>query len=275
MMNKIMNRLHNARGFSLLEVLIALTLTGVITAAILQAYITQHKNYMVQDDITAVQQSARAAIDEIGRHVRMAGNELPSGVDALVPVNSNPDSLMIRYRVDNCEATIDTTMASANADIVCDGPITCFHADEMAYIFHPDSGGGEWFWITAVDTINKRISHTSAPLSKAYDDGAVVITMEQILFYVDTLSNPDHPLLMMQLPGQTAQIYADNVDDLQFRYRLQNGSIVDDPLLIEDVREVLISVTGRSENPDSDADQDDPYRRRTYASAVHLRNIGL
>ncbi len=272
---KKLSILNNSRGFSLLEVLIALTLTGVITAAILQAYVTQHRNYMVQDDVTAVQQSARAAIDEIGRHVRMAGNGLPAGVDGLIPVNSNPDSLWIRYRVDDCEATLDTTMASVTADIICVGSVACFEADQIAYIFHPDSGGGEWFWVTAVDSANGRISHSSAPLSQAYVEGAVVMTMEQVLFYVDQTTTPDNPLLMIQLPGQAAQIYADNVSDLQFRYRIQSGAVVDNPLLIEDVREVLISVTGRSETPDAEADEDEQYRQRTYASAIHLRNIGL
>ncbi|MBD3402319.1 prepilin-type N-terminal cleavage/methylation domain-containing protein [candidate division GN15 bacterium] len=274
-MNTIFAKLHSDRGFSLLEVLIALTLTGVITAAIMQAYVTQHKNYMVQDDITAVQQSARAAIDEVGRHVRMAGNNLPAGVPALTPVNSNPDSLLITYRVDDCEAELDTSMASVNDDIRCADPVDCFEAGEMAYIFHPDSGGGEWFWITDVDSANNRLSHALAPLSQAYADGAVVMTMEQILFYVDTLTDPDHPRMMIQLPQQVPQIYADNVSDLQFRYRLENGSVVDSPALIEDVREVLISVTGRSENPDPDDEDDDPYRRRTYSSSVNLRNIGL
>lgn len=274
-MKKLIRTLRNSRGFSLLEVLIALTLTGVITAAILQAYITQHQNYMVQDDITAVQQSARAAIDEIGRHVRMAGNGLPAGLDALVPANSNPDSLYIRYRVDDCEATVDTTMASVTADIICGGGVSCFQADQIAYIYHPDSGGGEWFWITSVDSINNRIGHSSAPLSQAYVEGAIVITLEEVLFYVDSVSNMDHPRLMLQLPGGSPQIYADNVDDLQFQYRLANGVVVDDPVLIEDVSEVLISVTGRSDTPDPDGDEDDPYRRRTYASSVHLRNIGL
>lgn len=274
-MRKIPNIFSDSRGFSLLEVLIALTLTGVITAAILHAYITQHRNYMVQDDITAVQQSARAAIDEIGRHVRMAGNGLPAGVSGMVPVNSNPDSLLIRYRVDDCEVSIDTTMSSVTADIICDGPVDCFRSGQMAYIFHPDSGGGEWFWVSSVDSVNNRIGHAASPLSQAYVKGAVVMTMEQILFYVDATTSPNNPRLMVQLPGQAAQVYADNVDDLQFRYRIQNGSIVDQPLLIQDVREVLISVRGRSESVDAELDPDDPYRRRTYASAVNLRNIGL
>ena len=48
MRTKLIPMLKNARGFSLLEVLIALTITGVITAAVMRTYVTQHRNYMVQ-----------------------------------------------------------------------------------------------------------------------------------------------------------------------------------------------------------------------------------
>ena len=44
--------------------------------------------------------------------------------------------------------------------------------------------------------------------------------------------------------------------------------------LVDDIREVMISVSGRSRNPDTEKREEDQYRLRTYASSVNVRNLG-
>jgi len=84
---------------------------------------------------------------------------------------------------------------------------------------------------------------------------------------------------MVQLMGQGPQIYADNIIDLQFQYRMKNNVLLDSLVLADDLREVLISVTGRSLNQDIDFDNfgvtDDSYRYRTFGTSVFLRNVGI
>ena len=273
-MSKIRSRFSGMRGFSLLEVLIALTLTGIVTSAILRAYVVQHKSYMAQDDATAVQQNARAALDEVARHVRMAGNNLPLGLLPLQVSNSNPDTITIVYRVNDCDTYLADTMGTPSAVLNCATAVDCFSDGQWAYIFEPDSGGGEWFQISSVDVGAQQLEHSGMALSKAYHADAIVLTMEQIRFFVDQTSDVDHPMMMMQLPGQAAQIFADNISDFQLRYRMKNGVISDLPPLIEDVREVEITITGRSESPDPES-ANERYRLRTYSSAVNLRNAGI
>jgi type IV pilus assembly protein PilW len=84
-------------GATLIELLIALVLTGIITAAVMQTYVTQHENYLVQDDVTVMQQSSRACIDEMTRQIRMAGHHLPLGLDPIVAANTDPDTITITY----------------------------------------------------------------------------------------------------------------------------------------------------------------------------------
>ena len=273
-MNVLKLRHKSIGGFSLLEVLIALTLTAIVTSAILRAYLVQHTQYIAQDDATAVQQNARAALDEIARHVRMAGNNLPLGLQSLQVANSNPDTITIVYRVDDCDTYLADTMTSSSSVLECATAVDCFSDGQWAYIFEPDSGGGEWFQISAVDVGAKQLEHNGGPLSKAYHADAIVLTMEQIRFFVDNTTDAAHPQLMMQLPGQAAQPFADNISGFQLRYRMKNGMMVDLPPLIEDVREVEITVTGRSENPDPNS-TNDRYRFRTYSSSINLRNAGL
>ena len=265
-------RLKNSAGVSILEVLIALIITGIITTAIFRLYVTQHKNYLIQDDITEIQQSARAAIDELSRHIRVAGNNLPNGIAPLEASNTNPDTITLTYRVDNCQAVLDSTMAYPGAELACGSSVSCFNTGDWVYIFHPDSGGGEWFTITGLVTGSNIIQH-STPLSQAYVKDAIVISLQQVKFYVDETTDPSHPNLMLKLPGQTPQVYAENISDIEFRYRLKNGTVVDLPILVDDVREVIMTITARSRTPDAE-DSGDPYRTRTYTSSVNIRNLG-
>ena len=277
-MIKILTKIGQQRGVSLLEVLIALAVTGIITLAVFKAYITQHKNYMTQDDITEIQQNARVVIDELSRHIRMAGNKLPHGLQAITPSNTNPDTITLTYRTNNCDSYLSEAMPLPSSELKCGADISCFHDDQWAYIFEPDSGGGEWFLITHVQAAALHIQHNTMSLSKCYGEDAIILSMNQIKFFVDNTTDPDHPTMMMQLPGQAPQIFADNIIDLQFQYKLDNGTVVDEPVLIDDIREVLISVTGRSRHQDYEAPtvEDDPnsgFRLRTYSSSVNLRNI--
>jgi prepilin-type N-terminal cleavage/methylation domain-containing protein len=265
--------LKSQAGFSLLEVLVAAALTAIISVAVLELYRTQHQNYLTQEEISDVQQAGRASIDELARHIRMAGNGLPQGLPPLVAADANPDSITVTYRVDDNEASLNSGMGTIYDDLECADDISSFTANRWAYIFHPDSGGGEWFYITGLDVASKRIEHASAPLSHAYAAEAIILTPEQVTYYLAPYQdNQDGgaTYLAMQVPGRPEQIYADDVSDLQFRYRLKNGLVVDKPVLMDDVREVLISLTALSSS-DGDATE---RQHRTFTTSVNLRNLG-
>ena len=45
------------------------------------------------------------------------------------------------------------------------------------------------------------------------------------------------PCLMILAPGMpVAQIYAENITDIQFQYRMKNGNIVDVPVVSDNIR---------------------------------------
>ncbi len=272
-MKKFKTLFRSIKGVSLIEALIAMLMTGIITAAIFKVYISQHKNWVIQDEITNMQQNARAAIDELTRQVRMAGYELPLGLPSIEAYNTDPDTIVINYTTGGCYAPIEHTMPQPSSELRCDGhDVSCFYDGQFAYIFHPDSGGGEFFMVSEVQAGSSHIQHNDWPLSKCYDKDAIIVSLEQVKFFVDTTTDPDQPALMMQLPGQAPAVYAENIEDLQFQYKMKNGTIVDVPVIVDDIREVLLTLTARIEKPDPDF-PNDPYRRRTYSSRISLRNI--
>jgi prepilin-type N-terminal cleavage/methylation domain-containing protein len=267
-------KLRNNSGFSLIEVMVALAITGVITAAVFETFRTQHEHYMAQDDITTIQQNARASIDELTRQIRQAGFGVPSQFPCIVAANTNPDTITLIYQYKNCNTYLSASMPQPSAELKCGTDISCFVEGQDAFIYEPDSQVGEFFVVTNVQT-SLHIQHNETKFTRSYSANSVILSLVAAKFYVDHTTDPLHPRLMVKYNSDPAAIYADDVTDLQFRYRMKNGVTLDKPTIASDVREVLISVTSRSGRADPDAKDGAAYRLRTYASSASLRNLGL
>ena len=264
----------SCKGMTLIETLLALFLTGIITAAMFKVYINQHHAWMIQDSVIEMQQNARASIDELTRQIRMAGYALPNGLNALEASNTDPDTITIIYMASGCEAPIVHPMPQPSAEIRCDGnDVSCFSDGQMAYIYDPFTETGEFFTITQVQTGSSHIQHNLAPLSKSYPDGSNLMSIDRVKYYIDN-SDTLHPMLMVQAGNSIPQVYAEDIVDLQFFYTLKNNITLDDPgALIGDTRQVSIVVTSRT--PEKDVElEENPYRFETYQSKVYLRNLG-
>lgn len=61
------------RGFGLIELMIAMTLSLIIGIAITQIFLSQKNTFKAQDELGRMQENARFAFDAIGRDLRMAG----------------------------------------------------------------------------------------------------------------------------------------------------------------------------------------------------------
>lgn len=265
-------RLRNASGFSLIEMLIALGITAFVTAAVFEAYRTQHKNYLTQDDITTIQQNARASIDELSRQIRQAGFGVPSQFPCIFAANTNPDTITLVYQARDCNTFLTAAMPQPSAELKCDD-VSCFEDDQEAFIWEPDTNKGEFFTVTHVQTGSDHLQHNTTTFSRKYGANSIILSLVAAKFFVDKTSDPSHPKLMVKYGGKPATAYADDITDIQFRYRMKNNTVLDLPTAASDVREVLISVTGRSNMPDPDKTGDAAYRSRTFASSASLRNL--
>ena len=270
-------KLKSQRGTTFLEVMIALAIMGVVTTAIFKLYITQHKNYMTQDDITTIQQNVRASIDELSRHIRMAGYDLPLGLPSITAANTDPDTITITYLSNGCDTYLASAMPQPSAELKCATDVSCFYDGQWVFIYDPDSAVGEWFVISHVQKAALHLQHNTMTLSRKYQANALILAMTQITFFVDNTTDPNHPNLMIQIMGQTPQVFAEDITDLQFQYSMKNGAVVDVPTVIDNIREISIFVTGRSHNPDLELAEEleDQYRRRAFSTSVYLRNVGI
>ena len=61
------------QGFTLVELLVGMAVSLLAMGAIYSTFLSQHKSYLVQDQIAAMQQNLRASMFYMQREIRMAG----------------------------------------------------------------------------------------------------------------------------------------------------------------------------------------------------------
>lgn len=102
---------HEA-GFSLVELMIAITLGLIVLLAVGSIFIGSRQTYRVQEDNARLQEAGRYALEVLGRSIRQAGANaemnfnktatalqcnVPGVCDAISGTNSDPDRLTVQF----------------------------------------------------------------------------------------------------------------------------------------------------------------------------------
>ncbi len=264
-------------GFTLIEILIALVIGAVATAAALEIYIHQHKNWLIQDGVSDMQQNGRAAIDELASKARMAGYGIPEGIQAIISRSASgttdPDSITLVFlKQPPCTTSISEPMPQPSAELKCTGDVSCFEDGQWCYIWDPFAREGEFFVITQVQTSPAHLQHNTMDLSKKYPAGSLLYTFELLRYFVDDWSDPTHPTLMRQEYTSPPDIYADNISDLQIRYHMTDGSVVDTFTMARYVRRIDVDIVARTKAEDLLLED---YRYDTLRTSVQVRNLAF
>jgi type IV pilus assembly protein PilW len=85
-------------GFTLLETLIAISITGIVIGAIYGVFFSANQTYFTQDSVADTQQRARISLDFMVRDIRMAGLN-PTG-NAVAGIEA-ATATKIRFTADN------------------------------------------------------------------------------------------------------------------------------------------------------------------------------
>ena len=72
------SRTNYSKGFTLVELMVALALTSIIMAGIMAAYVSQLKAHVTQQTIVEMQQNLRSAMQHMEKEIRMAGYDDPN-----------------------------------------------------------------------------------------------------------------------------------------------------------------------------------------------------
>jgi type IV pilus assembly protein PilW len=247
-----------SKGFTLVELMVTVAISGFIIAAIYSAYISQQRTYLAQEQVAEMQQNIRAAIDMMAREIRMAGYDPTQSAGAGITAAL---AGQISFTLDNNDD--DTIDNNGNGK-----------DDE------PDGDTGD-----PGEVVDFGFSTVAG--SDANRDGIP-----------DTVINgvPESLSLGRQTGGAGGyQPIAENIQAIEFRF-LDKDNVV--AALPADIRAVQISILARAEREDRDFTNtmtytpasgvpwdlngaalgnapNDNFRRRLLITTVQCRNMGL
>ncbi|HYE74215.1 MAG TPA: prepilin-type N-terminal cleavage/methylation domain-containing protein, partial [Blastocatellia bacterium] len=100
MKRKKINRLSNQSGFSLIELMLAMSITIGLTGAIFYYLKQNQEAFVVQAALADTQQNFRAALDLLTRDIQSAGSNIPNFMGPIAGTNgasSAPDEILLIY----------------------------------------------------------------------------------------------------------------------------------------------------------------------------------
>lgn len=286
-------QLKGFRGLTLIELLVALAISAILTAALYRTFIGQHRTYTAQEQVVDMQQNARVAINRMMREIRMAGfgslwnvfppEHLPfvtlGGLfqDVMNPrdnvnnVGQNDDQLTIIGAFEQVSTLSQSTDGSDTIQLARG-------ADQFNLLTR------RYLCIGGLEThIVRWISGNTITLDSAllfnHAAGTPVFKVKAIRYRLRPDNrNPKMPVLTREdlTDGGGSQVVAESIENLQFRYVMEDGSESDSPADPSRIRMVKITVTARTSIADPEfKGGEGGFRRRTISSNILVRNMGV
>jgi prepilin-type N-terminal cleavage/methylation domain-containing protein len=106
------------------------------------------------------------------------------------------------------------------------------------------------------------------------DDQITIIIADKAITYKLQPDSRGPILVRDENTGAGGQLMAENVENLQIRYTLSDGTVTDSPATPETIRMIQVTVRARTKMTDPDLGGDG-YRRRELTTLIKLRNFGL
>lgn len=98
------------KGFTLVELLIVMAVGSIVMAAVMTSFLSQHKSYIVQDDVVEMQQNLRVVMEMISSDIRSAGYD-PTGTAGAGIVTATPGRLGFTRDLTGNGDTVDSEEA--------------------------------------------------------------------------------------------------------------------------------------------------------------------
>jgi prepilin-type N-terminal cleavage/methylation domain-containing protein len=292
----------SARGFSLIELLVAMTVTGLIGGVTLSITLSSRDVIETDQGRTKINQNLRGGADLLAIELRQAGERMPNDAPAVGITNGSsgaPDSLFLRRNLlDEVLPVCNNIMSGSNIDVAFVAkkggkvPNGCGVVPDLdgngwpdnldvwrnyrianggtvlAYIYNPTTGLGEFFTYDAEDNSTFHI-HKSNGTKWTYTyrvkEASRIYMLDQREFRIQD------GVLQCIVNGDTdnALNLVSFIEDFQARAVFRDGTILDEMDSSNDwtdLQSVEITLLGRATLRDRDID-------RTLVTRLFPRNV--
>lgn len=271
--------MKNKRGFTLLELLAAISVAAIALTMLASAVRSQGSSAIYQMGSADMQQNVRGALELFRREVRMAGYGMSSVLTTTLPVievpaagagnlyrvNLRGNFGFVKSRVNVATAAGASTVAlqkyqTAPTSICMPGnPAKRFTVGERISFESALLGVAEIRTISAFDSVNCTVTVTPA-LTVSYDSGSPVNEIQEISYRLDSGN----------VLWREDVVMADQIDSMAMQYVLNDGTQVANPSA-EMAKLRSASITLRSEKPERDG----LTPQAELETEVRIRNLAL
>ena len=133
----------NEIGFTLVELMAAMLITGVVMAGIYSVYYTQQKNATVQEQTAEMRQNLRAGLGLMAREIRMAGYDPTHTANAGI-VTAGSNSIVFTSDLNSDGDTSDTdeniTYSLPGTDLQRNGQRVAENIDALNFVYLDGNG---------------------------------------------------------------------------------------------------------------------------------------
>lgn len=286
----MLEELKKNKGITLIELLVVLVISSIFIAAIYRIFTRQQKSYIVQEQVVDMQQNVRVAVNKMMREIRMAGfgnpniwpfqatggpfNSIFTPTNNANNVGTNDDQVTIIGAFEQISTLASEASIGTNK----------IQLQNVSDASQFDTGNRRYICIGGIETntvanINGDIITLSNNITNRHVTGTPVFKVKAITYRLRMDNDrPTMPVLAREdhTDGGGSIAMAENIENLQFRYTLADGSETDSPANPANIRMVRVTVTARTNIPDPEY-RGDPqgFRRRQIASNIQVRNMGI
>lgn len=228
------------QGLTLVEILVAIVISLILIAGVIQIFVGTRQTYRFQDALARVQENGRFAAETISRDVRLAGFV---GCTTLISVTPNPvPPLAVDYTRDTYIADVPTGGAPAtqapgtdsltlrmlepatmrlNIDMLNPGDVVTVPANLQGLqvgdvVGVADCNNVDLFTVNAVAGAGPVTVTPNAPLRVAYVTGAELSRYREVTYFIAPGANGDLALWRRDDGVDTELV--DGVEDLWVRF---------------------------------------------------------
>ena len=266
----------NRKGITLIELLVALTISGILVAGVYRTFVSQQHTYTVQDQVVDMQQNVRLANNRMTRELRMAGfgkmgatffagGGMHGKFNNVVNPGGGGTSLTVVGGYQSVTTMSAYAPIGSKKDIQVNDA-SGFGTGNKRYIC---INGTESLEITKIT--GNQIDFKDGTKEEHFAGEPVFLVMA-ITYSIGPFEGKSC-LLRDDNLGGGPQPVAENVENLQFAYFDANGIFTADPDLI---RMIQLTIIARTDKTDPElAKAGDGFRRRTLTTNIQLRNLAF
>ena len=270
----------NRKGITLIELLVALTISGMLVAGLYRTFVSQQHTFTVQEQVVDMQQNVRLAINRMTRELRMAGfgrlnstffggGKMHGTYEHVVTPGGDGKSVTVVGGYLN-GATLTANALAGSTTIQVDN-VSAFDLDKKKYI---SINGLDPHRIKNING-NQIEFFAGESLAEDHQAGEPVFLIMSITYSIGVFEGK-WALLRDDHLGLGPQPVAENIENLQFRYIMNTGETLDvvPNNRLDDIRMIQANIVARTDKTDPElAKAGDGYRRRTITSNIQLRNL--